>query len=237
MNIHSFESLAALDGEGLRYAIFLTGCPLRCVYCHNPDTWATSGTEYSCEALLKKLLRYRPYFGENGGVTFSGGEPLLQAAQIKEIAPLLKENGIGYTLDTCGAVPLSEDVKAALKGAELVICDLKFPDKESFKQYTGGDFSLVIDFLKYLDKINKKVWIRTVIVPDINDDEKSVTEYVRVVSKFKNVVKYELLAFHTMGFFKYENLGINNPLAGTKPLSSEKLKALQAYVDKFLKAE
>lgn len=234
MRIHSFESLAALDGEGLRYGIFLVGCPLRCVYCHNPDTWNTQGTEHNSQQLLKRILRYKPYFGSNGGVTFSGGEPLLQAKEIAELGAMLRSEGIGYTLDTCGAVELTDDVKAAIDGSELVICDLKFPNEEDFFRYTKGDFSKVLRFLDYLKSKGKKTWIRTVIVPGINDNERAIETYAKLVLQYPNVVKYELLGFHTMGFFKYEKLQIDNPLKDTEPLDKERLAKLQRIADSTL---
>lgn len=113
-DIHSFESLATLDGEGIRYGVFFTGCPLRCAYCHNPDTWFKSGREYSAEELYSKIKRYKPYFKNGGGVTFSGGEPLLNASFINKVSPLLKQEGINYCLDTSGSVPLTDAVKRCI---------------------------------------------------------------------------------------------------------------------------
>lgn len=131
--IHSIESMAALDGEGIRYGVFFTGCPLRCVYCHNPDTWFGTGTEYTAEALAKKIKRYKPYFKNGGGVTFSGGEPLLNAEFINEISPLLKAEDIGYCLDTSGSVPLTDTVKACIDNADMVILDIKFYNEADYK--------------------------------------------------------------------------------------------------------
>ncbi len=233
MQIHSIESLAALDGEGLRYELFLRGCPLRCVCCHNPDTWSMNvGKEMSCEELLNKIRRYVPYFGEEGGVTFSGGEPLLQAGEIAKLGIMLKENNIGYTIDTSGAVNLTEDVKQAVKGSDMIICDLKYPDRQSMMKYTRGDLQQVIDFLDYLKEEKKQVWIRTVIIPGINDDFLWIDKYIETLKPYSSIIKkYELLAFHTMGFFKYDNLNIENPLKDVCALSQERLKELQHYVD------
>lgn len=233
MQIHSIESLAALDGEGLRYELFLRGCPLRCICCHNPDTWNMNvGKQMSCEELLNKIIRYVPYFGDDGGVTFSGGEPLLQAGEIAKLGKMLKEHNIGYTIDTSGAIPLTDEVKQAVKGADTIICDLKYPDNQSMMKYTSGDLKQVIDFLDYLKEEKKQVWIRTVIIPDINDNFLWLDKYIETLMPYKSIIKkYELLAFHTMGFFKYENLGIENPLKDTKPLELERLKQFQQYVD------
>lgn len=228
--IHSFESLATLDGEGIRYGVFFTGCPLRCVYCHNPDTWFAGGTEYSAKQLADKIKRYKPYFKNGGGATFSGGEPLLNAAFINEVFPLLKAEGINYCLDTSGSVPLTDEVKECIDNADMVILDIKFCDSESYKKYTGGRFENFIEIGKYCSQTGKKLWLRTVVVPNINDSEEAIKKYAQFAKQF-DYEKYELLAFHTMGFFKYENLGIENPLLNTKALSKERLAELQKTID------
>ncbi|MBQ9783601.1 MAG: radical SAM protein [Clostridia bacterium] len=233
--IHSFESLAAVDGEGLRYAVFLAGCPLRCVYCHNPDTWELGrGTDMEPEALARKIGRYKPYFGESGGVTFSGGEPLVQAEFLREMMPLLAEQGIGYVLDTSGEVVLTETVRAVLSGAQGVLLDLKFWDEESYRRYTGIGMSRVLETLRYLDSIGKPTRIRTVIVPGINDREEILDRYLTHLQGVSCVERYELLGFHTMGFFKYEKLGIQNPLADTKALDPQVKERLQAHVNRCM---
>ncbi len=229
-DIHSFESMAALDGDGIRYAVFFTGCPLRCAYCHNPDTWHKSGKEWTSEALVDKIKRYKPYFKNGGGVTFSGGEPLLNAAFIMEAGALLKEQGIGYAVDTSGSVALSDSVKAVLDNADLVILDVKFFDENSYKKYTNGHFENFVKIGRYCSEKGIRLWLRTVIVPGINDDEQSIIKYAEFSKQFK-FEKYELLAFHTMGFFKYENLEIDNPLINTPALDKDKLKFLQEILD------
>lgn len=236
MRIHSFESLAAVDGDGLRYAVFLCGCPLRCAYCHNPDTWYALGTEYTTEELFKKIKRYKPYMtAGGGGVTFSGGEPLLQAKAINEIALYLLKEGINYALDTSGVVPLTDEVKRAIDNADLVICDLKFPDKDSFKKYAKGDFNAVLSTLEYLNKTGKRTWVRTVVVPNINDSKESIEKYVNIIKGMNNIERYQLLGFHTMGFFKYDNLEYENPLKDTPAMDNEKLAKLQNYADSLFK--
>jgi len=235
MIVHSIESLAALDGEGLRYGIFLSGCPLRCAYCHNPDTWdKTNGEQKTAEQLFSKIKRYIPYFkAGGGGVTFSGGEPLLQADEIVKLSKLLKTEGIGYTLDTSGCVALTDSVKQAVLDAELVICDLKFYSDADYKKYTGGTLDTVINFLNFLCENKKRTWIRTVIVPTINDSEQDIDNYLKTVAPCLDCIeKYQLLAFHTMGFFKYENLGIQNPLKSVFALLPQRLQSLQQYLDK-----
>lgn len=234
--VHSFESLAAVDGDGLRYGVFLAGCPLRCVYCHNPDTWELgAGNEFEASELVKKIARYRSYFGERGGVTFSGGEPLLQAEWLCEVAKLLEKEGIGYVLDTSGGVPLSEAVKTLLSGAQGILLDLKFPDEESYRRYTGRGISETLAMLDYLESIGKETRIRIVVVPGINDSEEALERYL-VHLRGKNCVsEVELLGFHTMGFHKYEALGIENRLSGTAALDPAKKDRLQAFVNQRMK--
>lgn len=236
--IHSFESFATLDGDGIRYAVFLSGCPLRCVYCHNPDTWcAPARYEFTPEQLVAKIKRYRPYFGDRGGVTFSGGEPLLQAAFIARCAPLLAAEGIGYALDTSGQVDAGDaDVRAAVGGADLILLDLKFYTEEDYRRYTGGSLKRTLDFLDLAQRLGKRVQIRTVIVPQINDTEREVDRYLSIVKHATCIEKYELLAFHTMGFDKYRKAGIVNPLEGKQGLAAERLAALQRYADDARKA-
>ncbi len=230
-DIHSFESMAALDGDGIRYAVFFTGCPLRCAYCHNPDTWHRSGNEWTAEALVKKIKRYKPYFKKGGGVTFSGGEPLLNADFIIESGRLLADEGIHYAVDTSGSVPLTNSVKAVLEGADLVILDVKFSDENSYKKYVKGDFKNFIAIGKYCSEKGIRLWLRTVVVPGVNDTEESIKKYADFSKQF-TFEKYELLAFHTMGFFKYENLGIDNPLKNTPALDKDRLKDLQEILNK-----
>ena len=229
--IHSFESLAAVDGDGLRCAVFMSGCPLRCVYCHNPDTWVKSENETDAESLVKKISRYKTYFGKDGGVTFSGGEPLLQAEFIKETIPLLSEREIGYIIDTSGICELTSDVCDVLKNSQSVLLDLKFWDDESYLKYTGKGIEKVLSTLSFLNSIGKKTVLRTIIVPGINDSEEILDKYIELISGYSCISKYELLAFHTMGFFKYENLGIENKLKDTSPLSHDTLDKLQSYIN------
>lgn len=233
MKVHSFESMAAVDGEGVRFCVFLAGCPIRCCYCHNPDTQSGQGTEFPPEVLAAKINRYKPYFSKKGGVTFSGGEPLLQADEIIRLNKYLEREGIKYAVDTSGCVKLTKAVKEVLLNAELVICDLKFPDADSFLKYTNGDFNLELETLKFVSENNIRLWVRTVIVPDINDSEEWIEKYVRIVAPLK-AEKYELLAFHTMGFYKYTASGIYNPLEGYRGMSLHRLYELQKYADKLL---
>lgn len=234
--IHSFESLAALDGEGVRFGIFMSGCPLRCVYCHNPDTWY-SGKEYTAEEIADKAARYKPYFGDRGGVTFSGGEPLLQADFIKEAVPYLFENDIKYVIDTSGAAELSDSVKYVLRNAQLVILDLKFCTDEDYIKYTGQGIGKTLSMLEFLENESIRVWARTVVLPGINDSEAEIEKYAELVKEYKCIEKYELLPFHRMGFEKYEKLGEENPLKDTPAMDKEKCNKLQKYIDKLIKEQ
>ncbi len=232
--IHSFESLAALDGGGLRFAVFFAGCPMRCAYCHNPDMWARSSAKYEMtpEELFKKIVRYTPYFKNGGGVTFLGGEPLVQSDFICEMIPLLDEAKISYVVDTAGVCELTPSVKRVLENAEKVLLDLKFWDSESYLKYTGDAGENTLKTLDFLESIGKKTVIRTVVVPDVNDSEEILERYIPFVKDKKCVEKYELLSFHTMGFFKYDALKVENPFSEKSALDKSKRDALQEFVNK-----
>ncbi len=234
LQVHSFESLAAVDGEGVRFAVFLSGCPLQCLYCHNPDARRFGGTPYREEDVAKKIARYAPYFGEKGGATFTGGEPLLQAGGILRVASLLP--AVPYVLDTSGVVPLSGDVKEALLKAQLIICDVKAPGAASFRRIAGEGFDNLKATLAFLREHGKRVWLRTVIVPGLNDTAEDICRLAAFAKPYR-FEKYELLAFHTLGFFKYEQLGEKNPLSSTPPLSGEKLAKLQEKLDSLISNE
>lgn len=233
--IHSFESLAAVDGIGLRCAVFLLGCPMRCAYCHNPDTWSGEGQKTDAETLVKKIARYKPYFKKDGGVTFSGGEPLLQAEFLQECVPLLEARDINYAIDTSGAVELSDFVKFVLEKSQMVILDLKFWDDESYIKYTGNSMNRTLDVLNFLESIGKRTWIRTVIVPGINDSKEILDRYIKLIKDFNCIEKYELLGFHTMGFYKYEKMGVKNPFADVSDLDKDVKEQLQKYINEQLK--
>ncbi len=232
--LHSFESLAAVDGEGLRVAAFLAGCPLRCVFCHNPDTWQQGEKRIGAASLAQKISRYQPYFGANGGVTFSGGEPLLQAEFLLEVISHLKQMKIGYVVDTSGFVPLTPAVKEVLSGAQQVLLDLKFWDDASYRAYTGVSIAPTLETLSFLESIGKSTRIRTVVIPGLNDSVAILSRYLPLVKGIGCIKSYELLPFHTMGFFKYEELGVSNPLKSTPALEPAVKDRLQAFMDQNL---
>lgn len=227
MLVHSFESMGARDGDGIRFIVFLSGCPLRCVYCHNPDTWEADGREHSPEEIAKKALRYKPYFKNGGGVTFSGGEPLLQSEEIARAGAILRESGIGYVLDTSLAVPLTDSVKRTIEGADMILADLKFPDNEKMKKYTSRTLEHTLNALFYIKELEKRFILRTVVLPSVNDSVEALSEYLPLVEELSPEY-WELLPFHTMGFFKYEEKGIENPLKNVSALDIEKLSEIKA---------
>ena len=195
----------------------------------------STGTATHAHELAEKIARYKPYFGTDGGVTFSGGEPLLQAEFILAVNECLKEKGIRYAVDTSGAVELSQAVKQVLGGAQLVILDLKFWDDESYIKYTGMDMSHTLAVLDYLESIGARVWIRTVVIPGINDSRDVISKYIEIIKDKKCVLRYELLPFHTMGFAKYEKLGIKNEFVHKNDLDAEIKERLQLFADQCLK--
>lgn len=231
--ITSYDSFATLEGPGIRFAIFMSGCNLRCVYCHNPDTWQQS-KPIDSQDLVNTISRYKPYFRNGGGVTFSGGEPLMQTDFVTEVALRLKEQGIHIALDTsCGI--LTDKQKTLYKLCDLVIADLKFTNAEQYAQFCKNDvFDTVIATLRYLNQHDMPVWLRTVIVPDINDTPDDINNYYQIIKQFTNIRKLELKPFHTMGYSKYTQLGIDNPLAETKDLPQQKLNELQSYLNSLM---
>jgi len=244
LNVNSIESLSTKDGEGVRFVIFLQGCNLRCIYCHNIETLnVNNGELMDIDALYKKILRYTDYFGERGGVTLSGGEPLLQSKQLIEFAKLLKQGyisdegekkSINITLDTSGAL-LNNDVEELLKYTDHVLLDLKFADEQEYFDNTRGHLKTVLKFLDECVRQNRRTWIRIVIIPNINDSEKSMDEYIKIIKKYLEVIeRVELLPFHTLGFEKYKTLGVENKLVNTKGMDLKKLDELQRYIDKQL---
>ncbi|MBR5539392.1 MAG: pyruvate formate lyase-activating protein [Clostridia bacterium] len=213
--IHSFQSLGAVDGPGLRYVIFMQGCPYSCPYCHNPDTKSFSGgNEYSANEIVEKVLRYKTYFGENGGVTLSGGEPLMQCEFAAELFEKFHACGVNTALDTAGVKP-DEHVKKVLLHTDTVLCDIKYPDSEGYKKYFSASLESTVEFLKTCDEMGKSVTVRHVIVPDFTDSEESVKKIAEIAKTFGCTEKIELLPFHKMCADKYDRLGIPFPLADT----------------------
>ncbi|WP_160677877.1 pyruvate formate-lyase-activating protein [Clostridium sp. C8-1-8] len=234
--IHSIESMGLVDGPGIRVVVFFQGCKLRCAYCHNPDTWDcnNSGTETSAEELIKKILRFKPYFDKSGGgVTFSGGEPLLQPEFLIECLKLCKENGIHTTLDTAGyGLGAYEEI---LEYVDLILFDIKHIKREAYKQLTLSEVDESIKFLEVAQTLNKRLWIRHVVVPGITDGEKHLEELGQYILNIKNVEKVELLPYHVLGVNKYENMNMKYRLKDVKPMDKEYTKAWQDKINIMLK--
>lgn len=227
--VSSVQSLGAVDGPGLRYVIFLQGCPLRCKYCHNPETWdKTGGTLRTAEELCRTVLRYRPYFGETGGVTVSGGEPLMQPEFTAELFRLLHENGVHTALDTAGAGDL-EKAEAVLKHTDLVLCDVKFPTESAYRENCGGSLDHTLDFLRRTERLRIPVWVRHVVAPGLTDTPASLRAVRDLCAAFSNIEKIEWLPFKNICAEKYEALGIPFPMAG-RPAYTQK------HIDMLLQA-
>ncbi|MEL7656152.1 MAG: pyruvate formate-lyase-activating protein [Bacillota bacterium] len=226
--INSFQSMGAVDGPGVRFVVFMQGCPLRCVYCHNPDTWNLEGDEYSIDDVFQKILRFKSYFGEKGGVTISGGEPLLQWEFVSELFRRLKEEGIHTALDTSGIGNIN-GAKQVLKETDLVLCDLKFSTEKDYTEYCGGDLNQVLSFLKLTEQMRIPLWIRHVVVPGLTDRKEQVQEIARMARQFSNLEKLELLPFKKLCTAKYDALGIPFPLAAYEECTDAFIEELYGH--------
>ena len=226
--VSSLQSLGTVDGPGLRYVIFLQGCPLRCVYCHNPETWdPAGGREYAPEELVEKVLRCRAYFGEQGGVTVSGGEPLLQAPFVTELFRQLKEAGIHTALDTSGAGDLKQAAQV-LDWTDLVLLDLKFPDEAGYRRYCRGSWAQTQAFAALAGEKRVPLWVRHVVVPGLNDSLEDLRAIKAQAESLPGFQKLEWLPFHNMCLEKYQQLGLPFPLEGTPAMEDQDLAHLLA---------
>lgn len=225
--IHSIETMGLMDGPGVRFVVFFQGCKLRCGYCHNPDTWnPNDGEEISAEELLKKALRYKPYFkNSRGGITCSGGDPLMQPEFLIEFLKLCKENGLHTAVDTAGFG--MGQYKEILKYTDLVILDIKHVDRRGYKELAGGNIEEFWNFAQVLKESNVNLWIRHVVVPGITDSENHMEKLKKIIDQFDNVEKVELLPYHTLGVNKYETMGIPYRLHGINPMCKEKTKRIE----------
>jgi len=225
--IHSIETMGLLDGPGIRFVAFFQGCRLRCAYCHNPDTWSlNNGEEIAAEELLQKVLRFKPYFAKSGGgVTCSGGEPLMQPQFLLKFLKLCKEKGIHTAVDTAGFG--QGNYEEILKYTDLVLLDIKHVSAKGYQELTEGNIEELKTFKKALDNSKVKLWIRHVIVPGITDSQEHLDKLKKMISSFRNVEKVELLPYHTLGINKYENMGIKYRLEGLKPMCKERTRELE----------
>lgn len=227
--IHSFESFGTVDGPGIRFVVFLQGCPLRCQYCHNPDTWGSGGTEYSVDEVVARILRYKNYFGDKGGVTVTGGEPLLQIDFVIELFIALKNKGVHTCVDTSGITFKAEDKASVdkhtklLSVTDLFLLDIKHIDEDACKKLTGQSNKNTLAFARFLSENGKKMWIRQVLIPGITDDEESLRRTRAFIDTLQTVEKVEVLPYHTLGINKYKQLGIEYPLEGVQAPTKERV--------------
>ncbi|MDO4534446.1 MAG: pyruvate formate-lyase-activating protein [Clostridium perfringens] len=228
--IHSIETMGLVDGPGIRFVVFMQGCNIRCAYCHNPDTWIKEGgQEYTPYELVEKIKKYKPYFEPSGGgVTFSGGEPLLQGEFLVETLKLCKEAGIHTTIDTAGVG--NGNYEEILKYTDLVLFDIKHIDAEKYEDLVKHSINESLKFLKAVQKANTKMWVRHVIVPGITDSKEHLIKVKEFIDTLKNVEKIELLPYHVLGCNKYDVMGIKYRLEGLEPMDKEKLKEMEKEI-------
>ena len=226
-SIDSVETMGLVDGPGIRYVVFLQGCKLRCFFCHNPETWKMEEKNTTtAEELIDKIKRYKNYFGKEGGVTFSGGDPLCQPEFLLECLKQCKQEGIHTCLDTSGVGCNKEIYPEILSYTDLVILDIKAVTPEAYKKMTGYPMKDFLEFLELCQKLEKKLWLRQVIVPGINDTEEYILELKKYIKNIKNVERVELLPYHLYGVEKYKKLGIPYRLDGVPAMKKEDLDKL-----------
>lgn len=226
--IHSIETCGTVDGPGIRYIIFFQGCPLRCQYCHNPDTWELSGgTEKEINDLFQDIVKYKSFMKySGGGITASGGEPLLQAEFLEQLFKKCKNEGINTALDTSGFI-FNNQSKNVLSYTDLVLLDIKSFSQETFKAVTSQNLDNTLKFCDYLNEKNIDTWVRFVLVPGLTDDIESIKSMAEYISAHKNIKRVDVLPFHKLGEYKWETLDYNYKLAETNPPSIEKLNEVK----------
>jgi len=228
--IHSIQTMGAVDGPGLRGVVFMQGCPLRCKYCHNPDTWAFEGGQIvTAEDMCKKMLRYRTYY-KNGGITVSGGEPLMQSEFVAEFFELLQKNGLHTALDTSGTAPI-ENARRVLPRTNLVICDIKFATDEMYRAHTGRSMKPVLAFLDEVQRMNIPLWVRHVVVPGLTDSDEEVSAVYDIAKRYPNLEKFELLPFKKLCLTKYQSMNIPFPLEHVPECSPERIQELYTLLN------
>ncbi|MBP3353714.1 MAG: pyruvate formate lyase-activating protein [Bacteroidales bacterium] len=234
--IHSIESFGTVDGPGIRFVTFMQGCPLRCAYCHNPDTWdiqAQTKYEYTPSQLFDEAMRYKNFI-KSGGVTLTGGEPLMQPDFVREYFRLCQEAGVHTALDTAGSV-ITEKTLSVLDYTNLVLLDIKALDAGLCKKVSGSNGQATFRFLDELQSRNIPTWIRHVVVPTLTDNDTSIKSLIEYLKPYNVVEKIEWLPYHTLGVFKYKELGIPYPLEGIEPLDKkriEEIKKMQQFINR-----
>ena len=230
--IHSFESLGAVDGPGVRFVVFMQGCSLKCKYCQNRDTWnLKGGTTYSSDEIVDKILRYKNYIMPNGGVTTSGGEPLLQTKFLIELFTKLRQYNIHTCIDTSGSVALTDEIKELIDLTDLFLLDIKCINDEKAINLTGVSNKKELEFARYLSSINKPMWIRQVLVPGYTDDEQDLIKLREFISTLKSVEKVEILPYHDLGKFKWEQLGEIYPLENVRTANNDDVKRAKKILE------
>ena len=228
--IHSFQSLGTVDGPGVRFVVFMQGCPLRCHCCHNPDTWDKNGGKlFSPQQVIDKVLRYKEYFGDKGGITISGGEPLLQPQFLREVFKLSHENNINTCLDTSGFI-LNDNIKEVLSLTDRVLLDIKYTNDDDYIKFVGISIKPVIEFLRYLEQVKVPVTIRQVIIPTINDTKENIEKLNSILKNYSCVDKVELLPFKKICQVKYDQMNIPFPFKDLASPKKEKLDYLNSLI-------
>ncbi len=228
--VHSLESFGSVDGPGVRYLIFLSGCAMRCQFCHNPDTWdRNAGMPYTADELLSKALRFQEYWGEEGGITVSGGEPLLQVDFLIEFFQKAKAKGVHMTIDTSGSPftkkePFFGKFQELMKYTDLLLLDIKQMDEEKHRLLTGRTNQNILDMARYLSETEKPVWIRHVLVPERSDFDEDLQKLYAFIQTLHNVERVEVLPYHTLGAYKWKELGYEYPLEGIDAPSRERIQ-------------
>ena len=236
IRIHSVESLGTFDGPGVRMVLFLQGCNFKCLYCANPDTIELNGESrpYDYEELMKLARSQRPFFGKRGGITVSGGEPLMQASAITPFFSMLKAEGFNTCIDTNGSY-LNEAVKELLQYTDLVLLDIKEINEEAHRQMTGMTNKATLRMAEYLHEINKTVWVRYVLVPGYTDDEEHLHELGRFLQPMTNIQKLEIQPYHKLGIHKYKSLGWKYELEGVEQNTPEQLKKAKEIFGQYVR--
>ena len=231
--VHSIESFGTVDGPGIRFVLFLQGCHLQCKYCHNRDTWDLKGGEQkSLDDIFDKIKRYKNYMMlSGGGVTVTGGEPLLQVKFLIELFKKLKEEGIHTCIDTSGIVAITDDIKELLKYTDLVLLDIKHIDDEKCKKLVGVSNKRELEFAQYLSDNNIKIWIRQVLVPGYTDDEEDLKKLKKFIKSLKTVENVQILPYHNMGKFKWEKLGSKYELEDVRPANQDDVDRVKKILE------
>lgn len=223
--VHSFESMGAVDGPGLRYVIFMQGCNLKCKYCQNRDTWDCSkGEVYTVNQITEKILNYKNYIVPNGGVTISGGEPILQVKFLIELFKELKKHDIHTAIDTSGSFKITSEIKELIKLTDLFLLDIKCINDDICKELCGVSNKNELEFARYLSENNKDMWIRQVLVPGYTDKEEDLIKLKEFIKSLKTVKKVEVLGYHDMGKFKWEDLGKKYELENVRTAQKEDIE-------------